>query len=462
MVLLSKPTYRREAIGVHETGISSAVARLRQLSLRFGDPGLERRFQDQYFGDNLGYVRTAHVLAIVAWVFFAVFAGPAVGPGWRLVINLVGGVGLTSLSLRLTLTRRSRTWWQWQIVAVVVAGSALTELHRIVTGHPADWSGVVGLMLILAFAYALLRLQCRYAAVAGLLAILCYNLTRVLVQTPGDIGLVDPDTYLAAFAVLGTAAAFALERFARLLFQRERDVDRERARADALLGNILPGAVIDRLKTREPGVENGRIAERHAEATVLFADLVDFTERAAHMDPDELIITLDEVFGRWDRLADRFGLEKIKTIGDAYMAVAGVPEMRTDHVEAAVNMALEIRDGLPQVRWPSGASISVRIGIACGTVIAGVIGHRKFAYDIWGDTVNTASRLEGAAAPGSIQVSDAVHDRLCAQFSFRGPYVVDLKGKGPTTAHTLLEPCRPTRAGPPEPGVCNVLASGSI
>jgi class 3 adenylate cyclase len=430
--------YGRETVGVGEHGASSAVGELRPLSLLFTDAGLEGKFQNQYFRDNLGYVRTAHVLAIFAWAFFSVLGGPPVGPGWRLVINLGGGVGLTSLSLGLTFAQRYRTWWQWQVVAVVVVGSALTELHRLVTGHPADWSGVVALMLVLAFAYALLRLQHRYAALAGLLAIVSYNLTRIFVQAPGDIGLVDPDIYLATFAVIGTAAAFALERFARLLFLRERDVDRQRERGDALLRNILPETIIARLKMREPGIDDGRIAERYAEATVLFADLVGFTERAAHMDPDELIVTLDEVFGRWDRLADRFGLEKIKTIGDAYMAAAGVVEARGDHAKAAAEMAIEIRDDLSLLRWPNGAPMSVRIGIASGPVVAGVIGQRKFAYDIWGDTVNAASRLQSTARPGTIQVSDAVYRSLRECYVFSDPYEVDLKGKGTTQVHTLI------------------------
>jgi class 3 adenylate cyclase len=200
----------------------------------------------------------------------------------------------------------------------------------------------------------------------------------------------------------------------------------------------LPETIIDRLKTREPGSDEGRIADGSADVTVLFADLVGFTQQAARMEPDELVDTLDEVFAGLDRLADRFGLEKIKTIGDAYMAVAGVPDMRTDHVEAAAEMALETRDHVSRRRWPSGTPMSVRIGIACGPVIAGVIGHRKFAYDVWGDTVNTASRLESAAMPGSIQVSHPVYERLRAMYDFSGSYVVDLKGKGSTTAHTLL------------------------
>jgi len=411
--------------------------RLRRLWLRFTDAELERRFQDQYFRDNIGYVRSAQVLAIGAWAFFGLFRAPALAPEWYLAIHIVA-IGVIAVSLGLSYVRWSSRWWQWPIVALVLVCTVLLGLHRIVTGHPADWGGVVGLMLILAFAYALLRLQYPYASLAGVLAIVCFNLTRVAFQAPRDIELVEPDIYLLAFAVFGTAAAFALERFARLLFLRERELDRERERGDDLLRNILPETIIDRLKTREPGTDEGRIAEGSADVTVVFADLVGFTEQAIRMEPDELVVTLDEVFASLDRLVDRFGLEKIKTIGDAYMAVAGVPDVRTDHVEAAAEMALETRDDVSRRRWPSGMPMSVRIGIACGPVIAGVIGHRKFAYDVWGDTVNTASRLESAAMPGSIQVSQPVYERLRATYDFSASYLVDLKGKGSTTAHTLL------------------------
>jgi adenylate cyclase len=150
------------------------------------------------------------------------------------------------------------------------------------------------------------------------------------------------------------------------------------------------------------------------------------------------VALLDELFSAFDAAAERHGVEKIKTIGDAYMAVAGVPEERPDHVEAAADMGLEMRDSLSKHRWPGDVPIVARIGIACGPVIAGIIGQRKFAYDVWGDTVNAASRLESAASPGSIQVSDAVRDRLCGTHAFRGPYLVDLKGKGETRTHTLV------------------------
>jgi adenylate cyclase len=430
-------------------GSSSTVPRIRPF-LRFADAGLEGDFQAQYFRDNLGYVRAALVLGIAAWAFFAFFSPPPIGQDRYLAIHLVG-IGVTSLSILLSFVPGYARWWQIAIVVLVLVSAALAQTHRLLTGHPADWTSVVALMMVLAFAFALFRLQYRYAALAGILAIATYSAMRGLVQAPGDIGLLEPDVDLLAFATVGTAAAFALERFARLLFLRERDLDRERERGDMLLRNILPVGIIDRLKIREPGFDDDRIAERYAEATVLFADLVGFTERAARMDPDELIDMLDEVFNRWDELADRFGLEKIKTIGDAYMAVAGVPDLRTDHAEAAADMALGIRDTVSQLRWPSGAPISVRIGIATGPVIAGVIGHRKFAYDIWGDTVNAASRLESVAAPGTVQVSEAVYDRLSGNYAFSGPFVVFLKGKGATTARSLLCRARATNGAVARP-----------
>jgi len=431
--------------------VSSGASRFHLPLLRFADIGLEHRFQEQYFRDNVGYVRSAHVIAIGAWAFFALFAGPAQGSESRLVIHFAA-VGLTSLSLVLTFARGYAKWWHWEIVGLVLVGSVLTEVHRMLTRHPADWSGVVALMLILAFAYALLRLLYPYAALGGALAIACYNVTRVLVQGPGDVGLVEPDIYLLAFAVIGTAATFALERFARLVFLRERDVDRERERADALLRNILPEAIIHRLKARDPGTVEGSVADAWPDVTVLFADLVGFTEQAAHMEPDQLVVALEDLFARWDGLADQFGLEKIKTIGDAYMAAAGLPKVRADHVEAAAEMALAIRDGLSGVSWPTGAPMSVRIGIACGPVVAGVIGHRKFAYDVWGDTANTASRLESTATAGSIQVSAAVYQRLREKYSFSTSYLVDLRGKGLTPTYELL--CRVPASvpvGPLEP-----------
>ena len=220
----------------------------------------------------------------------------------------------------------------------------------------------------------------------------------------------------------------------------DRELDRERGRSEGLLRNILPEQVADLLKQRDPATEHGHIAQAFDEVTVVFADLVDFTQQSGRSQPPEIVEVLDEVFSRFDALAERFGLEKIKTIGDAYMAVAGVPEPRADDVEVAAQMALAMREEVRQLRWPSGDAMTVRIGMATGPAVAGVIGTRKFAYDLWGDTVNTAARMESNGIPSEIQVSEAVHDRVNDRFQFSEVHIVNLKGKGPTPARFLLGP----------------------
>jgi class 3 adenylate cyclase len=148
-------------------------------------------------------------------------------------------------------------------------------------------------------------------------------------------------------------------------------------------------------------------------------------------------VILDEVFTRFDALADRVGMEKIKTVGDAYMAVAGAPEPRPDHAVAAAEMGLAIVEAMRDERWPGGEPIEVRVGIATGPVVAGVIGRRRFAYDLWGDTVNLASRLESNGTPGRILVSEATVAALRDRYRFSDVCLLDLKGKGPTRARFL-------------------------
>jgi class 3 adenylate cyclase len=433
-----------------------AAPELHRVSLRFSDKAAERRFQDQYFRDNLPYIRAAHVVLIAAWAFFGLHFAP------QIVLYTGLAIPIVVASLALTYTHWYARVWQLVIVALVVANSAVSEMHRLVTGHSPHWDGLVGLMLILALTFALLRLRYMCAASAAALVIGFYTATRVLSPHDGEVPTVAAVVYLVAFAVIGTAGAYALERFARVLFLRERQLDRERQRGDRLLRNILPEAIIDRLKTRDGRTGTGHIAQRYPDVTVLFADLVGFTEQAASTDPGEVVTALDDVFSRFDQLADRFGLEKIKTIGDAYMAAAGVPDSRPDHVAAAADMALEGRACVSGLRWPSGAPVGLRIGIACGPVMAGVIGRRKFAYDVWGDTVNTANRLESSAAPGSIQVSEAVYERLSARYLFSEPYVLQLKGKGPTSARILRERLQPIPHAAAGVQATSFTASGTV
>ncbi|HEY8870479.1 MAG TPA: adenylate/guanylate cyclase domain-containing protein, partial [Candidatus Limnocylindrales bacterium] len=203
----------------------------------------------------------------------------------------------------------------------------------------------------------------------------------------------------------------------------------EKAKSDRLLRNVLPDSIADRLRERE-----ATIADGIADATVLFADLAGFTPLAAAMSPAATVEMLDVLFGRFDELTDRYGVAKIKTIGDAYMAAGGVPDPLPDHPERVVRMGFAMLEATRAYAAESGLPLELRIGIHTGPVVAGVIGHRRFSYDLWGDTVNVASRMESNGIVGSVQVSRATRDRLDERFHIDRRGTIEVKGKGPVEA----------------------------
>ena len=207
----------------------------------------------------------------------------------------------------------------------------------------------------------------------------------------------------------------------------------ERQRSERLLLNILPAAIAARLK-QSPGV----IADEFPDVTVLFADIVNFTPLSQGIAPEAVVELLDELFSGFDQLAQRHGLEKIKTIGDAYMVVGGLPNPRPDHAQAVAELALAMRAEVARHASPGGRPLQVRIGIDTGPVVAGVIGRSKFSYDLWGDTVNTASRMESQGLPGCIQVTPRTYQRLQGRYRFerRGP--IQVRGKAAMVTYLLL------------------------
>ena len=236
-----------------------------------------------------------------------------------------------------------------------------------------------------------------------------------------------------ALNVLGpTMTTFALLEY----FVRSRDrayalLAVEQERSERLLLSIFPRPIAERLK-----VSHGVIAERSEEVSVLFADITGFTPAAERLPPEQVVEILDEIFSAFDELVDAHGLEKIKTIGDGYMAAAGIPTPRADHAEAAARAALAMRETLASL--PAAAGLSLRVGIDSGPAVAGVIGRTKFGYDLWGDTVNTASRMESHAPPGAIQVTERTRAGLGDGFVLEERPGVAVKGKGEMTTYLLV------------------------
>jgi adenylate cyclase len=310
---------------------------------------------------------------------------------------------------------------RWPL-AVLLASAAALYVYNLFP-YPGLFSAVP-LSVALATAWAAGRRGWALAAVTwfGVSPIVFLAVTDLPSQVKAQLlnGVVSDLALMIVVVRLGEAV-----RTRRALDQAHALLLAEQERSEGLLLNVLPAPIAARLKRGEQ-----IIADDFAEVTVLFADLVDFTRRSRDATPERVVQILDDLFSALDKLAERYGLEKIKTVGDAYMVVGGLPEPRPDHARAVADMALAVREEVPRHLDPAGQPLAARIGIDTGPVVAGVIGRRKFSYDLWGDTVNVASRMESTGVPGCIQVTDRVHRALGDGYRFerRGP--VQVKGKG--------------------------------
>jgi len=239
--------------------------------------------------------------------------------------------------------------------------------------------------------------------------------------------------YLFWFCLICNLAVFLYERLQKLEFEARQQLRLEQEKSERLLLNILPAAIAHKLKQ-----DSHTIADNFEEVSVLFADIVGFTELSHRISPVELVSLLNYVFSAFDECVEYYGLEKIKTIGDAYMVVGGLPIARPDHAETIAEMALAMQRVMIEFNASHQQAVSLRIGINTGPVVAGVIGIKKFIYDLWGDTVNTASRMESHGIPDCIQVTAETYERLCDRYQFTERGTIQVKGKGEMATYFLI------------------------
>jgi len=291
--------------------------------------------------------------------------------------------------------------------------------------------GGVQYYLLTTASLVVLQLGIERIGLAALLATIGVALVITLqFLVPRSTGLEAPWAMTMSFVITTTSACAMI---VVTVWFAMRDTDRaesvmeaEYERSEALLANMLPASIADRLKDPDRDV----IADRYEEASVLFADMVGFTERASTTAPCDLVKFLDRLYSAFDELVDKHGLEKIKVSGDSYMVVSGVPRPRPDHVQALADFALEMTAVAATLEDPHGLSVPLRVGFATGTVVAGVVGSRRFFYDVWGDAVNVAARMESTDSVGQIQVPEDVYERLRDEFVLHERGHIEVKGKG--------------------------------
>lgn len=394
----------------------------------------QSRAPNQHYAE--GVARRRRVLTITAWLSVMVsgsfvFVQIASGTGvWRIeLLNILTAVVFAVVPL---LHRFGEL-----VAPLTFIGAAYVAIFTIGwtvgTGGGAQLYFLVGACLVV----LLVGVE-RIALAAGLAGIAAALVITLEFLVPRDTGL-QPAWVVSLSFVLTTVSAcvivvatvwYALRDAARA----EAVMEAEHERSESLLANMLPASIAERLKEPEHRV----IADKYEEASVLFADIVGFTERASSTTPADLVRFLDRLYSGFDALVDKYQLEKIKVSGDSYMVVSGVPRPRPDHVKALADFALDMVSVAAALRDPHGRSVPLRVGLATGPVVAGVVGSRRFFYDVWGDAVNVASRMESTDSVGQIQVPDEVYDQLKDDFVLRERGHISVKGKGVMRTWYLL------------------------
>ncbi len=433
-------------------GSEARIEEQHALTLAFRDPILEAAYRRHAAESTLRWYRIGWALL---WVGFAAswFADPIMmgtpeNAAVTRMLRMAVGVPLLTGVLAFGYAPAAwfgRAWAQVHLfgVGVMLVVPTASLLWMPEPGRVQNGTASISLVSVLLASLVTLPVRFVNALPAALLIVgpvLAIGLHFIVHDDPIAVAL-----WFLVGAATGVFGAWMNEHRHRQAFAATRRLDEERARSERLLRNVLPAPIAERLKDQA-----GEIADSFDAVTVLFADLAGFTPLSASMSPESVVRLLNRVFTRFDELAAQHGVEKIKTIGDAYMLVAGLPEPRADHAAAAAEIALDLRAALDELGRSTGVSLQIRIGLCSGPAVAGVIGVQKFAYDLWGDTVNTAARMESHGLPGRIHVAESTYRLLAERFELSDRGIVDVKGKGPMHTY-FLEGRRGAASGPVTP-----------
>ncbi|MEB3358542.1 MAG: adenylate/guanylate cyclase domain-containing protein [Synechococcales bacterium] len=406
-----------------------------QMSLSARSPGYKawrREFMNRRLELELRVAVVAYLTFILLRGYYALRHSPQWDPSW-LVMALIAETGLV-IHLLVQRSPWGQQYPQWIFLGASWTVTLVEQIWASTQG--VAFPGLYSWTLVFLTQATLVPVRWRYHLLSqlGVLAYY-YGVNNLLGFVPVDQPLWDTRQalYLFWFCGICDLSVYLYEKLQAAEFWARRALEAEQARSERLLLNILPEPVAKKLKRQE-----GAIADSFAEATVLFADIVGFTQIASAIPPDRVVAILNTIFSRFDQLADLHGLEKIKTIGDAYMVVGGIPVERPDHTEAIADMALDMQQAIADFSDEQNQLFQIRIGINTGPVVAGVIGRKKFIYDLWGDAVNIASRMESQGVPDRIQVTPAVYERLRDRYHFEERGRIDIKGRGTMTTYFLL------------------------
>lgn len=406
--------------------------------LRF-PPEMEADYKHDYFDKTLHVFRRFYTFVFIIYSTFALvdyWAFPASYPQAWSIRAVACPLILLTLAFTYHPAYRPVKFLAGAALALLLNLSLLLMIGISQPGEPGQIVYPFAFNLSLVVLYSInnhigYTLICNGLTMAALLAL---GLIRPDLRATPELHTIFVINFilLMGSTVTGIFLGYIIERLNRLSYVQQKVIEIERQKSDDVLFNVLPPSAVERLKRGEV------VADYCPQIGVLFADIADFTPYSARTQPDAVVTWLNVVFSTFDELAGQHGLEKIKTIGDAYMAVSGLPTPGPDDIAALAEMALSMRDAAASLPANAEMPLQLRIGLHTGPAMAGVIGKQKFVYDVWGDTVNTASRLETSAAIGSIQVSQAVYLALRDRYEFEDRGLVALKGKEDMQVYCLL------------------------